>query len=582
MDLFKNKIRRGVDAKLMQYERNVEGRNICETKIDIKRILEDLLKEQLNHNCIMINLEKDKDRYEGAVRELQKISIDNFIHLKGTYWKDKKTLEKDLTFIKNFLGKFTKVNNDQPININEFSDINDENVHIQDGPLGCYCSHLRAWIYAYLNFEHYTIVVEDDLSITNTENILKYLPLIPDDWDLICLGAVGKDRVYDDEYYKFTHNFHSTHFYIVNHKCLKVLFENMYPITDQVDVLMSDLIHKINIYNIPDTVYQKCISTNTQNNLHTIFSAKYYDVLREQINIIKKSCMFFAHVILPDNYDNNEIIVSNILYDVLYPYITDFKQNGIDDDNKDDTDYLKEFIECSEYSELFCSMVFFIQCSKKVINVTDAVFGLMNNIFGILKGFRLHNVVDDMYNEIIKAYNYGSTCQTYFLAYNNVIIKAYNGKLRWTVEGHNNSLFIFRKELEILKMGNKCAPQLLDWNEDKLIIKMAYCGQSLYNDFILPDNWANQIVEIFDVLTSNNIFYPEFKLQNILVLNGKITFVDYGLAVYCDNVDNKCNCEKFIKLLGVLEGKFKGIDDREKRYELYSTFIHNMELDKVN
>ena len=112
---------------------------------------------------------------------------------------------------------------------------------IQDGPLGCYCSHLRAMIYGYINFEKYTIIVEDDISITNTENIEKYLKCIPDDWDIICVGAIGKNKIYDEPYYKFTDEFHSTHFYIINHKCMDKLFRHMYPITDQVDVLVSEI-----------------------------------------------------------------------------------------------------------------------------------------------------------------------------------------------------------------------------------------------------------------------------------------------------------------------------------------------------
>ena len=65
------------------------------------------------------------------------------------------------------------------------------------------------------------------------------------------------------------------------------------------------------------------------------------------------------------------------------------------------------------------------------------------------------------------------------------------------------------------------------------------------------------------------MFYPEFKLQNILVLNGKITFIDYGLARCCD-VDNSENCARFVKLLTVLNDRFSTVRDRDERYMLYS------------
>ena len=578
-NIFKTKIRKGVDAKLLQYE--VNAQNICETQIDLKSIMEESLfkGQKLQHNCIMINLEKDVERYKKAVSELQKISFINFIHLKGTYWKDKPVLEKDLTTIIEFLKKFsTNQNQDQKIHINEFSEINDKNVMIQDGPLGCYCSHVRAMIYGYLNFEKYTIIVEDDLSIINTENIEKYLRCIPDDWDIVCLGAIGKDRIYDEPYYKFTNEFHSTHFYIINHKCMPKLFSHLYPITDQVDVLIAELIHDLNIYNIPETVYQKCISTNTQNNLHTIFNARYYDVLREQLEKIRVAYLSFANKILSDNEERNKTIVSNVLYDVLYSYIT--KTDNVVTNNgssQDQTNYTNDYYDLDEYTELFMAMTFFIQCSKKAIDVPVITHCLINDMIGILLNFTLHS-------ETIKAYSYGATSQTY-LEKDNIIIKAYNEKLRWTTLNHDDSSKIFKNELEILKKGMKCGPKLIDYN-DTNIIKMSYCGESLYNDFTLPEDWKEQINDIFTELSNNGVFYPEFKIHNILVLNNKITLVDYGLAkIYyqdCQDtiVDNSVNRDKFINYLSILNDKFKNIYDKEQRYQLYSTFVENIKINQ--
>lgn len=576
-NVFKTRVRTGVDAKLLQYDNLV--RNICDTKIDLRNILETHLfkGEKLTHNCVMINLEKDKERYHNTVNELKKLSFEKFVHLKGTYWKEKDVMEKDLTFIIEFLKQFNPNIESKEIKINEFSEINDPNVLIQGGPLGCFCSHLRAMIYGYLNFENYTIIIEDDISLINTENIEKYLKCIPDDWDIVCLGSIGKNKIYEEPYYKFTDEFHSTHFYIINHKCMETLFKNLYPINDQVDVLISDLVHELNIYNIPETVCQKCISTNTQNNLHTIFNARYYDVLREQLAKIKQSCMFFANKLLPDNENRNEIIVSNLLYDVLYSYITNLEvTTHIDSKNQDDNDYVKEYVDYVEYEDLFVAMAYFIQCSKKAINVPIITYGLMNNIIGVLKKFTLHNTVDNQFSETIKAYNYGATSQTYILGKSKVIIKGYNDKLRWTTVGHDDSTTIFAKELELLKKG--CGPKLIDFDEEQKIIKMEYCGESLYNDFVLPEDWKEQVTEIFSTMTKNNIFYPEFKIQNILVLDNKITFVDFGLAKFYENVDNTDNCNKFIRLLSLLNEKFSGIKDREQRYQLYSTFVDNMKI----
>ena len=235
----KNHIATGVDAKIMQYEESAT--DISDDRIDIIDILGG------KQNCILINMEKDKERYHSALKQLEKVSIKEFVHLKGTdgRMKVKTNLENDLTYILTFLGQFNTNIQPKQIKINEFSETNDPGVNLQDGPLGCYCSHLRALIYAYLNFEDYTIICEDDISITNTEKIEKYIKQIPDDWDIICLNSRAKNIKYDEPFYKFENDFHSLHFYIVRHKALPTIFQNMYPMTDQVDVLMSDMVPKI-------------------------------------------------------------------------------------------------------------------------------------------------------------------------------------------------------------------------------------------------------------------------------------------------------------------------------------------------
>jgi hypothetical protein len=225
--------------------------------------------------------------------------------------------------------------------------------------------------------------------------------------------------------------------------------------------------------------------------------------------------------------------------------------------------------------------------------VPEVAYSLINHIIGVLKKFNLHNHENLAVNksisfknekskfkvekkEKIKAFSYGATAQTYLLEKNNLIIKAYNDKLRWTTIGHDDSFLIFSKELEILKKG--CGPKMIGYNEELRIIKMEYCGESLYNNFELPKDWKEQVTEIFMTMSNKNIFYPEFHIQNLLVLGGKITFVDFGLAKIIKGADNTENCNKFIYLLTLLKEKFSQISDREERYQLYSTFVVNMKI----
>jgi hypothetical protein len=160
------------------------------------------------------------------------------------------------------------------------------------------------------------------------------------------------------------------------------------------------------------------------------------------------------------------------------------------------------------------------------------------------------------------------------------VVKKYNDKLRWTTEGHDNSLDIFKKELSILKkiQNLKSAPKLISFDVESKTIKMSYCGESLYDNFNLPKDWQFQITDIFNELTSNGIFYPEFRLQNILVLNEKITFVDYGLAEFKDLIDNTNNLNNFIKYLDILNSRLSGVADRNNKLQLITTFLNNIKI----
>ena len=572
----------GVDVKRFQYEEYAN--NLSDKKINIKEIIEDnLFKRKIDMNCIMINLEKDYKRYENTINEFKKISLNTFSHLKATYWKNKKQLINDLSFVLNFLSDFNSKIKLKSLEIDQFSKINDDNIHIQDGPLACYISHLRSMIYGYANFKDYTIITEDDISVANTENIEKYIKEIPEDWDILMLNACSKNKIYNNIWYKFDDEFHSTHFYIINHKCMHVLFENLYPITDQVDVLISNLHKQLNIYNIQETVYQKNISTNTQNNLHVIFNSPHYEPIRERIKKIENGLSFFIDNILSENAERNKILSLNLMYDILYEYVLHHNPNSIEEYNDNKENYIiniNEYIDFPAYIEMLESMRFFLQCSKKGIKDESESVNLISIFLHTIENFKYHNVTDNEFNEKLKAYGFGSTAHVYLLPVNKIVVKKYNDKLRWITKGHDNSLDIFKKELNILKkiqMLNN-VPKLISFDIESKTIKMSYCGESLYDNFNLPKDWQIQIINIFNELTNNGIFYPEFRLQNILVLDGKITFVDYGLAEFKDLVDNTNNLNNFIKYLDILNSKLSDILDRNKQLQLITTFLNNIKI----
>ena len=568
----RNHIATGVDAKIMQYEENAQ--NISDDKIDLIKILGG------KQNCILINMEKDVQRYHTSVEQLKKVSIQSFVHLKGTDGrnKNKQSLEKDLTYILGFISQFNLQIEPKEIKINDFSEINDPGVQLQDGPLGCYCSHLRALIYGYLNYKDYTIICEDDISITNTEKIEKYIKQVPDDWDIIFLNSRPKNVSYGDlPFYKFEDDFHSAHFYIVKNKCLPELFKGMYPMNDQVDVLISNLFSKLNIYNIVDTVYQKNIKTNTQNNLSIIYNSPNYIPVTEALDNSERLLNVLANKILPDNKVRNEIIIKSLIHDVIYNFIlmTDDVVNEINQ-YKETFEFKNELRSDLDFLLLIEYITFFLQCSRKGIDPKLTAENLANVcLFTLHKFSDLHNKLDTS-GDVIKAYSFGSTAHTFKIG--DRLLKRYNDKLRWITDGHDNPNDIISKEIEMLikLKGVEGAPQIISIDHNS--IYMSYCGESLYNEFKLPTDWKSQIHNIFSNLTANGIFYPEFRLQNILVLDEKITFVDYGLSEFRVNCDNTENLNKFMDYLGSLEFRLEGVADIDERHRLISTFSINKGL----
>lgn len=558
----------GAELKLLQYENKIS--NINNKLINLNDAINNLLEKSCDENIIMLNMEKDVIRYNSTVTEFKHLSISKFVHLKTSFWKDKQLLVDDLNYIMTFLKQFNEQIPDKLYTMNEFSEINDKNISIQDGPLGCYCAHLKGMIYGYMNFKDYTIIVEDDVKIANTELIDTYLRQIPKDWDIICLNSIPKtSEINNNPFYKYEDEFHSTHFYIINHKCHHILFKYMYPITDQVDVLISNLIHKLNIYNIPKTVYQKLFSTNTQNNLHIILTSPNYSDVRTSLSVVENEILKITDDLFKDNKYNKQI-ATHILFDVVYSYIVNLEETKNNDDK-----VIFNYENNVKYEKLYNALYFIMECCIKGINITYLTNDIIDNIMSTINGFIDHNNTNKKYNENMKAYFYGSTSYVYLLEKNELIIKKYNEKFRWTCENHDDSLNVYNKELNILKNIG----ELIDYDIEKKILILKHKGESLYNKFNLPDDWKDQIVKIFKLFDEKCIYYPEFNLHNILVKNNNINFVDFGLAEFNSTKTNTINCDNFIKILQLMQNKFT--DNMFLNHVLYKTLLFNLKKDKL-
>ena len=559
---------KGVDVKLLTFEEN--AREHSDHIVDLREVMEtSIFHKKLTSNCILINIESDTFRYDSALTEFKKISLKNFVHLKATYWKKRDNFITDLNYVMNFLRTYHRNIPKYKFNIDSFSEINDPNIYITDGPLACYISHLRAMIYGYLNFKDYCIIIEDDIRITNTENIEKYLKEIPDDWDIISMNSAPKNVTYTTNCYKFIDEFHSMHFYIVKIKCLETIFKNVYPIVDQIDVLISKLFSTLNIYNITDTVYQRNLSTNTQNNLYVIFKSPYYEVVRHHLTKIENVLEDYINKELLDNQAYNKKIKEVLMYDFIYSVITKDSTGGRNphDPVVDITNTQPSVLE----DRILSDLIFVLKCTKKGMNVENISKILLNYILNIIKGFKLYH------NETLKAFDYGSTCQAFITNNNNKVIKVYNRELRFITDNHTNVEEIFNKEVNILEKYSNNMLIDKDLVNKKIVLK--YAGESLYNNFKLPHDWKEQIEKIFNDLDNRSIYYPEFNIKNILVLNNEISFIDFGLAEFNSSIDNQENCSIFIDLLQKLNDRF--MDKECNTRLLYTVFINNIKTHKI-
>jgi len=122
-------------------------------KINIKNILG--LK---NNNILLLN-------NNNLFNELDKLSIDKYITIHTINYRDINKLVNELN---NIFISFNKLSNKtNPVKINKFLEIIDDNIKINNKELARYCDHINSMIYAYLHFNDYVIIIEDNIIIEN-------------------------------------------------------------------------------------------------------------------------------------------------------------------------------------------------------------------------------------------------------------------------------------------------------------------------------------------------------------------------------------------------------------------------------
>ena len=123
------------------------------------------------------------------------------------------------------------------------------------GAIGCYLSHVKIWENILKNESQIALIFEDDAQVPKDLNkrIHAEMKNIPNDWDIVLFGYICKKCMKYDNYNE-VERFMLTHCYIIKKSSIaKIMNTNtLFPITQQIDSLMSELSSLINIYSVKE------------------------------------------------------------------------------------------------------------------------------------------------------------------------------------------------------------------------------------------------------------------------------------------------------------------------------------------
>ena len=209
-----------------------------------------------NIKSYIINLEKDKNKYDLCLKRLQKINLNPPERFDAIYVKD----EYD-DYIKSIT--YPSVQYTIKYGRNAHNNIGSK------GAIGCYLSHIALWKKLLESDQDMFLIFEDDVDLNNNiDNLMvktnDYINTInKKNWDVIFLGysliSLLNNDIQDipDDKYKITNIIYGLHAYIINKKGATKLLEKALPIVDQLDSYMSymAIMRDVNMYKPTELLF---------------------------------------------------------------------------------------------------------------------------------------------------------------------------------------------------------------------------------------------------------------------------------------------------------------------------------------
>ena len=213
----------------------------------------------MNYPIIIINLDRDVERFENAIKQLDDFK-DGIFRYSAINGKELNLNDIDIT-------PYTRYLIEHPNNRCSHQQINTV------GGIGCYLSHCNVWNMYQDSVQGGILVFEDDLNVGENfkDELIRVLNNIPSDCDVLSFGYLGlleKCKMVDNVN-KLSSFFFGLQGYYISNQGMKKLLQYAFPIEVHLDAYIALAAKQgwINLYFTRQSLVQQCnvISNITYN-----------------------------------------------------------------------------------------------------------------------------------------------------------------------------------------------------------------------------------------------------------------------------------------------------------------------------